>query len=283
MEDLVRGMHGLHEGAFDTIYILTMTDYDPAGYYIADALSTQVRDILVALNVEDVEVEIRRIGITPDQLSPAMVKANKYSPKPANLEKWFAMTGGIDGEPKGLELDALEPDQIREIFVTHLMDYIDPEEYKGFIKRAYIREVALQTMAPLVKTIFKKLIEEEEENIEVKEFSMVELAEQGYSYIPIATLCERDRDNVIKGKTLGYFSIESSDDNTCCAHYSSITEGDCEYFGGECAGIDCGMYTRERKNRCLNKGRGCWCAKLQDECIGESEFECNDYKEENDK
>jgi hypothetical protein len=119
-----------------------------------------------------------------------------------------------------------------------------------------------------------------EENIEVNDFSMVELAEQGYSYIPVSNLCEHDRDNIIKGKVLDFFTVES-DDNDTCANFSG--EDYCEYFGCECIGtIKCDSYVKERKNRCRNKGRGGWCAKLQELCRSECERDCDEYGEVDD-
>ncbi|MHB1167346.1 MAG: toprim domain-containing protein [Carboxydocellales bacterium] len=150
MEGLLRGMNG----NFDTVYILTMTDYDPAGYYIADALQKQVADLVPALGMDFVgRVKIRRIGITPDQLSPEEVEANKYTPKPANMDKWLELTGGINGEPKGLELDAFSPDQIREIFVDNLTEYIDLDMYKEFIKGAYVKKRVLESLQPHISAI----------------------------------------------------------------------------------------------------------------------------------
>ena len=76
MELIVKGM--FRTGVeFDTIYILTMTDYDPAGYYIAEALIKQVEDILFSIGKGSrISVETHRIGITPDQLSETEVNEN---------------------------------------------------------------------------------------------------------------------------------------------------------------------------------------------------------------
>lgn len=201
MEDLVRGMRG----SYEDIYILTMTDYDPAGYYIADALKKQVEDLVNALEIENVRVHINRIGITPDQLSDEMVEANKYSPKPANLEKWLELTGGINGEPKGLELDALDPSQIRDIFVENIKDFIDTDLYSKFVKRSYIKKVALKAMAPQVEMILDKVVKQVEKNVELQEFDITDIARQGYGSLPIERLCSSDQDEVITQKVLRHF------------------------------------------------------------------------------
>ncbi len=194
MEDLVRGMHG----NYDEIYILTMTDYDPAGYYIADALYKQVKDILTSLGNYHTEVYIERIGITPDQLSEEMVQANKYTPKPANLEKWFEKTGGIDGKPKGLELDALTPDEIRDIFVTNIEPYIDKELYTSFIKKSYVKQVSLKALAPYLKNILDAIADTFEDEITIDEFDISDIAKQGYNSIPVSLLCDDDKDEDIE-------------------------------------------------------------------------------------
>jgi hypothetical protein len=51
MEDLIRGIKVRWESErMDNIFVVTLTDYDPAGYYIADAMASQVEDMLKALN-----------------------------------------------------------------------------------------------------------------------------------------------------------------------------------------------------------------------------------------
>lgn len=175
---------------WDTFYILTMTDYDPAGYYIADALVKQARDILNALGMRDVRVKYARIGITPDQLSDEMVEANKYTPKPANIEKWLKKTGGINGEPKGLELDALEPDQIREIFVNNISDYIDEEVYKDFVKSSYIKSVVLEGIASKIDDLVEKVTNRIDSCVTVRDFDVSDYAKRGYDSIPVWSLCD---------------------------------------------------------------------------------------------
>lgn len=202
----MRGMR-LQDRGIDTVYILTMTDYDPAGYYIAEALETQVNDILSSMDMSHIGVEIVRVGITPDQLSEDLVEANKYTPKPANIEKWFERTGGIDGEPKGLELDALEPRQIREIFVETIEQYIDVEQYKDFIKKSYIKKKALAAMAEKVQGILDLLVDDFEAEIELRAFDIIDLAKRGNSSIPVERLCEDTMDEQIEARALSYFTI----------------------------------------------------------------------------
>ncbi|MFA7468120.1 MAG: hypothetical protein WCY82_07635 [Desulfotomaculaceae bacterium] len=200
MEDLLRGMGRCYEN----IFILTLTDYDPNGYYIADTFKNQVEDLRKAMGIKSV-VHIERIGITPDQLSREEVEANKYTPKPANLEKWFKVTGGINGEPKGLELDALTPERIREIFVTSLKKYIDQGVYERIIKSAYIRKVALESIRPILNNAFYDIVSQFEDEVKIIDFDITELAIQGYSSLPISRLCNQNMDDVIRQKALSCF------------------------------------------------------------------------------
>jgi hypothetical protein len=186
------------------IYILTITDYDPSGYYIADTFKNQVEDLKAALNIT-VPVHIERIGITPDQLTPEEVSQNMYTPKPANLDKWFAITGGINGEPKGLELDALEPDQIREIFVACIKKYIDPDVYEKIVKSAYVRWKALEALKPRFERALAEIVEDVESRIAMRRDFMEELALKGYNQLPISKLCDSNMDDVITAKALSYF------------------------------------------------------------------------------
>lgn len=201
MESLIRGM----KGDFNDIFILTMTDYDPAGFYIAEALKKQVNDILYALGKTHINSHVMRIGITPNQLSPQLVEANKYTPKQANLDKWFKLTGGINGEPKGLELDALTPDEIRKIFVENIQEYIDTDIYSEFIIQSYIRKAALDAMASEVDKIINKVISKFEKKVQLKKFKITDIAVEGYSSLPIQSLCEDNQDRLIKDYVKKYF------------------------------------------------------------------------------
>ena len=205
MEDLLRQ---IKERAGDTepIYILTMTDYDPAGYYIADTFRTQVNDLKHILKLKS-RVYINRIGITPDQLTREEIEANKYSPKKANIKKWLLMTGGINGEPKGLELDAFSPDRIREVFIESIKDYIDPSIYANFIREAYLKKIILEAIQPRIEDISKAMTTEFLSEIEAIEFNLWDLAQDGYSYLPVGKLCYTSSEEEIKNKALSYFNL----------------------------------------------------------------------------
>lgn len=202
METLIKNIHGIDHPnrKFDSIYILSMTDYDPAGYYIAGALKKQAEDILEALNIHDVDVIMERIGIEPDQLSDELVEQNKYSPKPANLDAWVEMTGGINGEAKGLELDALSPDQLREIFVESIREYVDPELYQEFVERSYAKKQFLEAMMYVFDQASEEFYDQYRNEIEVDDLDVFELAQNGRSSVPVSDYCSglEGFDDVIK-------------------------------------------------------------------------------------
>lgn len=208
MEYIVKGMFSKWRNYpdFDTIYILTMTDYDPAGYYIAGALQSQCKDILNAIGRGYIDVVIKRIGITPNQLPKSLVQANKYTPKPANMDKWMQITNGINGERKGLELDALEPDQIRAIFVKEMRNYIDENIYKDFLKRSYLKMKMLEFAQDKMNEIFTDIKGEVIDKIELKDFDIFNLAKKGSASLPVSELCENTFDEQIKALTLDCFA-----------------------------------------------------------------------------
>jgi hypothetical protein len=208
MEVLVRGILRDEDNTGD-IKILTMTDYDPAGYYIAEALEGQVQDIMTAVGGEynDRRVHFERVGITPNQLDPEMVEANKYTPKPANMEKWFDRTGGINGEPKGLELDALTPVQIRTIFVENLMKYIDAEKYEKFLKESFINKVVLDAISDSISSIEEKVRNEFMSKITPLSFNMKDLAIRGYNGLPIEQLFSNNQTAQISELAQSFINI----------------------------------------------------------------------------
>ncbi|RLF39778.1 MAG: hypothetical protein DRN12_06495 [Thermoplasmata archaeon] len=197
MEVLIRGILEV-KPEIDRIYILTLTDYDPAGYYIADTFYNQAKVIVKNLGY-DIDIYAERLGIFPGQLTEEEIEQNKYTPKPANRDKWFTATGGINGEPYGLELDALPPDRIREIFVSSsLKKYIDTDVYREFVKKSYIKKVVLEYLEDKVDSLTNAVIERELVNVKLVDFNIFDLAIDGYSYLPVKKLCLTDRDDQIK-------------------------------------------------------------------------------------
>lgn len=195
MESLIRGMNRHKK---DEIIILTMTDYDPAGYYIANAIKGQAKDISHALGYYPI-ISIERIGIKPEQLDYETVQANKYTPKKSNLDKWFEITNGIYGEKKGLELDALEPNEIRKIFVDNLMPYVDLNKYKKFVKESYIRKNALNGIVDKISAQLDTLVNRYIDKVEITDFDMKNYAINGLSSIPIMSICDSDyKQNILE-------------------------------------------------------------------------------------
>jgi hypothetical protein len=195
MEDLLRGIGGDAD-----IVVLTLTDFDPAGYMISDTFEDHIEYLKGRVGGYE-NVIIERLGITPDQLTPEEVGRNKYTPsqKPGTTEfdKWYEKTGGINGEPKGLELDALSRDRIKAIFTAGVKKYIDPEIYKKGVKESYLRSKALEYIAPSVETAIQLIIEAMSD-LKSEEFDILDLAAEGCSSLPIHRLCDHGRDSEIK-------------------------------------------------------------------------------------
>lgn len=202
MEYLIRGMG---DRLKDDIIILSISDYDPSGYSIAETFKNQAEDILKALNINSVSVYAERVGIEPWQLTDEEIEQNKYTPKKDGLKKWFKKTGGINGEPYGLELDAFSPDQLRAIFLSSLKKYINEEIVTDFIKGAYIRGQVQKALVAKMESIMSEIEAAELENIKRIDFDIFDFAQDGMSYIPVMELFKNDRDQAIKEKALAYF------------------------------------------------------------------------------
>jgi hypothetical protein len=202
MEDLLINMGKLE----DDIYIFTLTDYDPSGYYISETFRDQVEDLKLGLGIT-VNVHLERLGLTPDQLMPEEIEQKKYTPRPANRDKWVEATGGINGEALGIELDALPRDRIRALFADRLRNYVDPDLYFEFLKESFIKKITLEEITPKINKIVKEITEREIENIEFifKDMDVFEIAKQGFSIFPIDQLCRSDREKEIRELVSGYF------------------------------------------------------------------------------
>lgn len=135
----------------EALILLALTDYDPAGYEISNAQLEQMTAAAKNYNGERgnlKQVIIKRIGIMPAQLTTAELAANSYEPKEKGLAKWVKETGGINGQPLGLELDSLETSRIRAIYANAIENEIDLTNRYDDLRAAFIDLMACQTLLP---------------------------------------------------------------------------------------------------------------------------------------
>ena len=135
----------------EALVLLSLTDYDPSGYIIASAQLNQLA--AAARNYGGELGKLRqvihkRIGITPDQLTPAELAANSYEPKEAGLTEWLKETGGIFGQPLGLELDSLETSRIRAMYASAIEAEIDLTKRYDDLRAAFIDLMACNALLP---------------------------------------------------------------------------------------------------------------------------------------
>jgi hypothetical protein len=124
----------------EALTVIALTDYDPFGFEIANAQFEQVQDLHPARLV--------RIGIDPDQLTPEQRLAKAYQPKDSGMERWFAQTGGVDGRPLGLELDALPITKLRAMFAAAIEERIDIERRREDLRTAFVDLIAWDVLMP---------------------------------------------------------------------------------------------------------------------------------------
>ena len=100
------------------LQLFAVVDYDPSGYWIARELAAQLH----AFGIQEVTLHPL---IRPERLTTEQVALGRYAlPKGSKTTNWLRETGGIDGEPYGLEADAFAPDVIRAAFVAEATPYL---------------------------------------------------------------------------------------------------------------------------------------------------------------
>jgi hypothetical protein len=118
-ESLVQALQ--HAGvlaARPALQLFSVVDYDPSGYWIAREFAAQLH----AFGVEEVTLHPL---IRPERLTTKQVALGRYTlPTGSKTTNWVRETGGIDGEPYGLEADAFVPDVIRAAFVAAATPYL---------------------------------------------------------------------------------------------------------------------------------------------------------------
>lgn len=206
------------------IHLLVISDYDPTGFIIADVFINQINHLKRNLGVDGIEVYTERIGIVPDQLTQDEIEKNKYTPSTQGLKKWVVKTGGIgtdkdkeilrkEGEgglsaerlreiSKGIELDALPPERIRELFVTSLRKHVDPEIYSDVMKKSLIKKKILENVQPHVKKIINEISPRLSARVN---FDIFDAAISGQRNLPVDQgECDND-DEEIKKMVRAYF------------------------------------------------------------------------------
>ena len=100
------------------LQLFSVVDYDPSGYWIAREFTAQLH----AFGVQEVTLHSL---IRPERLTTEQVALGRYTlPKGSKTTNWVRETGGIDGEPYGLEADAFAPETIRAAFVAEATPYL---------------------------------------------------------------------------------------------------------------------------------------------------------------
>lgn len=136
----------------EAIVILALTDYDPAGYSIAESQFAQVEDAVN--NLSDAErgrlqnVFTVRLGLEPEQLTPEARKIKSYEPKPKGLDDWYQKTGGVDGQRLGLESDALPLSRLRAMFAEGIEQHIDLSKRFYDLRDGFVDLVIYEMLLP---------------------------------------------------------------------------------------------------------------------------------------
>lgn len=184
MEQLIRKIQASKDYPLEKIILLILSDYDPTGYNIADTLKEHANTILRVLG-SDCKVIAKRIGIVPEQLTEDEVENNMYTPKKKGMDKWMELTGGINGMEKGLELDALEQDRIREIFAKELQPYIDSSNYFEHGKSTFLYHKIREEIEKYTDSIVNRVYEEMENKVTGKDFDMLDYVRMGLRCMPV--------------------------------------------------------------------------------------------------
>lgn len=145
--DMVRAILASDAYHGEDLVLLTLTDYDPSGYIIAGAQHTQLQESVG----DGCTVYHERLGLTPDQLTRAERDAKAYKPKEKGLEDWLTATGGVDGRPLGLELDALPLSRLRAMFAAGIERYIDLGPRRADLREAFLELLAWDLLRPQVE------------------------------------------------------------------------------------------------------------------------------------
>jgi hypothetical protein len=104
----------------EPIVLLGITDFDPSGYFIERSFSQQLTN-------QGLEINSSQSLITPDQYTKSSLEIFQYpipSKYPARIRNWLKETGGINGEPFGLESDSMPKVQLRKLIHQRITPHL---------------------------------------------------------------------------------------------------------------------------------------------------------------
>ncbi len=107
-------------------------------------------------------------------------------------------TGGINGLPKGLELDAFSPDRIRDIFASSLKNYIDTGIYLDECRKEYLNNTVYKAIRPYIDKIVRNLVEQKQNDVKIMNFDILDYVRKDYSYLPSDEVCYLTDNNIDK-------------------------------------------------------------------------------------
>jgi len=141
--DVVQKIRGQKAYRGQDIVLLSLTDYDPSGYSIANSQMVQLQENAIGCNVIHT-----RLGLEPEQLTTRELETNAYTPAGKGFDKWYRETGGVNGQPLGLELDALPLSRLREMFADGIAQVVDLTQRREDLRYAFLDLVACELLLP---------------------------------------------------------------------------------------------------------------------------------------
>lgn len=107
---------------YEPVHVFSVVDYDPSGYWIEQKFLEQLRQY-------DIEIASQHSLITPDLMPASLLDIAKYRlDKSSKTKNWLKLTNGLNGEPYGLESDAVGGKKIRKAFETAILPYLPKKQ-----------------------------------------------------------------------------------------------------------------------------------------------------------
>ncbi len=107
-------------GTLEPLVLFGITDHDPSGFFIARSFRTQLEN--QGVSVAEYHKLIEPAHYTEEEL--ALFHFPIPSKYRARIESWMKVTGGIGGEPLGLEADSLPKARLRQLLDEQFQPYL---------------------------------------------------------------------------------------------------------------------------------------------------------------
>ena len=152
VEDLLAEIAGSSARKDPELRLLTITDYDPNGFHVAETIRDQLHALAPHFGLA--AVHMTRLGVVPEQVNDLNLATHPLEESlgtVARASRWMSATGGVGGQYLGIELDAVPVRRLRQLYADALCGLVAESDLVADAVRAVAEQVAAEHLQSQVE------------------------------------------------------------------------------------------------------------------------------------